>query len=232
MQRACRKPASDQITIFETMTNNKSLHPSRYTNRTPAAVLWVTSVLLLQACASTTGSRAPAMNIVSGSLDGKLMVCSMDISNAPAAVDGQVVDFKPTLTVNGVQLLSAPIQGACMSSGFGMRHEKMHKGVDYFQRPGGLIYVAGDGVVVEKVYRRDYGRMVLIDHGAGVYTRYAHLRSYSDGFEVGKKVQSGEVMGRMGRSGNTRAEHLHYEILTGDYSTPKGSFGLKPRNPL
>jgi len=214
------------------MKNHKISHPSRYTDRTPAAFLWIVAVLLLQACASVTGSRAPAMNIVSGSLDGKLMICPMEVSNAPAAVDAQVVDFNPTLTVNGVQLLSAPIQGACLSSGFGMRHGRMHKGADFFQRPGGLIYVAGDGVIVERVYRRDYGRMVLIDHGAGVYTRYAHLRSYSDGFGVGKKVKSGEVLGRMGRSGNTRAEHLHYEILTGDYSTPKGSFGLEPRNPL
>lgn len=128
--------------------------------------------------------------------------------------------------------MTAPVHGVFLFSGFGRRRGRLHKGVDYHQRPAGEVYVAGDATVIEATYRKDYGNMVVLDHGSGVYTRYAHLDSFRKGIRVGKKVKAGDVMGRMGNSGRVRAVHLHYEILTGNYDNPKRSFGLEPRNPF
>ncbi len=231
------KSVSNTMTIRFSMKNK--IKKNRRFNieiRTPATLAWVSALLMLQACASNTGSRhvsgAEMLTTASGSLDGKLVICPMKVSNAPIATDGEVVDFYPSVLVDGVQLLTAPVQGACLSSGYGKRRGRMHKGVDYHQRPAGPVFVAGDGTVIEAMYRRDYGYMILLDHGSSVYTRYAHLDSFNDGIRVGKKVNSGEVLGQMGSSGSTRAVHLHYEILTGDYATPKRSFGLRSRNPF
>jgi murein DD-endopeptidase MepM/ murein hydrolase activator NlpD len=200
-------------------------------------------VVLMQACASNTGnqttsnaaksaSSSSSVNPVQSSQGGKLSLCQMKVSNAPPATGREIINFYPLVLVNGVQLMTAPVRGACLSSGFGRRGGRLHKGVDYHQRPAGSVFVAGDATVIEATYRKDYGNMIVLDHGSGVYTRYAHLDSFSKGIRVGEKVKSGEVMGRMGNSGRVRAVHLHYEILTGNYNNPKRSFGLQPRNPF
>src|SRR5262249_14577844 len=121
----------------------------------------------------------------------------------------------------------------CLSSGFGMRDGRLHKGVDYYAPEGGPIFAAADGVIVERKYRDDYGNMLLIDHGNGVYTRYAHLSSFSGNTEVGAHVTAGSQIGLMG---NTAAYpipvHLHFELLLGNYDNPQGSFGLMPHSPF
>ncbi len=154
------------------------------------------------------------------------------MSNAPKNSGGFVSNFTPLIAANGVVLLKAPVKGACLSSGFGPRGSRQHKGIDYHQRPGGPVFAAGDGVIVEQQNRRDYGRMLLIDHGSGVYTRYAHLNHFGPGVRVGARVSMGSALGIMGSTGRTNAVHLHYEILTGNYNNPNGSYGLKPHNPF
>lgn len=152
----------------------------------------------------------------------------MTVSNAPA-----LQSYAPLVKVNGVAVAANPTIGACLSSGFGPRGNGTHKGVDYHSDSGGPILAAADGVVLEKKYRDDYGNMLLIDHGQGVYTRYAHLSSFSQGLAVGAKVKAGEQIGLMGNTAAYRIPiHLHYELLTGDYANPKGSFGLKPNSPF
>jgi murein DD-endopeptidase MepM/ murein hydrolase activator NlpD len=82
-------------------------------------------------------------------------------------------------------------------------------------------------------YRDDYGNMILIDHGHGVYTRYAHLSSFHNGLAVGAHVHAGDEIGLMGNTaGYAVPLHLHYEVLLGDYTNPKGSFGLTPHSPF
>ena len=206
-------------------------------------IFWVTIVVLMQACASNTGNQSvsrtstaessrSSANAISAPMGSKLSLCLTTVSNAPPATGREIINFYPLVLVNGVQLMTAPVRGACLSSGFGRRGGRLHKGVDYHQRPAGSVFVAGDATVIEATYRNDYGNMVVLDHGSGVYTRYAHLESFSTGIRVGEKVKSGEVMGRMGNSGRVRAVHLHYEILIGNYNNPKRSFGLEPRNPF
>lgn len=157
----------------------------------------------------------------------------MSVSNAPAAREGGVVAAPERVVVRGVALRLHTAPGACLSSGYGSRNGKIHKGID-LHHPDGVDVIAGAaGRVLEAAYRDDYGNYVLIDHGSGVYTRYAHLRGFAGGITAGAAVRDGQTLGRMGNSaGYSVPVHLHYEILTGDYDTPKKAFGLKPVDPF
>ncbi len=69
--------------------------------------------------------------------------------------------------------------------------------------------------------------MLLIDHGNGVYTRYAHLSAFARDLNVGATVAAGDVIGLMGNTASYAIPiHLHYELLLGDYTNPRGSFGF------
>ena len=158
----------------------------------------------------------------------------MRVANAPAAdAERRVLNFAPIVEVNGLALATNPTTGACLSSAFGRRGSGMHRGLDYYSATGGPISAGADGVVLERVYRNDYGNMLLIDHGNGVYTRYAHLASFADGVEIGAHVSAGQKIGMMGNTAAYRVPvHLHYEVLLGDYDNPRGSFGLEARSPF
>ena len=167
--------------------------------------------------------------------ESALSLCpSMTVSNAPPSdAARRVSNYAPLVSVNNVTIAANPTHGACLSSAFGPRGRGQHKGVDYYSSSGGPILAAGDGTVVERKYRDDYGNMLLIDHGGGVYTRYAHLSSFAPDALEGSRVVAGQQIGLMG---NTAAYsipiHLHYEVLVGDYNTPRQSFGLEPRSPF
>lgn len=157
----------------------------------------------------------------------------MTVSNAPAfdATTRRLDNYAPVVRVNGVSLAVNPTHGACLSSGFGARGSSNHKGVDYHSETGGAVYAGGDGTVLEQKYRDDYGNMLLIDHGSGVYTRYAHLSAFQKGLAVGAKVKAGDQIGLMGNTaGYPLPIHLHYELLLGNYENPKASFGLQPKS--
>lgn len=157
-----------------------------------------------------------------------IVICRASISNPPANRDGVVAVDGETTRINGVTLLKAPATKSCLSSGFGQRNGRLHKGVDYNSDTGGDALAAGDGIILEKMFRKDYGNMVLIDHGKGVYTRYAHLARIRAGIDVGDNVSRGDILGPIGQTGATQALHLHLEVLTGDYGNSKQSFGLTP----
>ncbi|MET0546394.1 MAG: M23 family metallopeptidase [Caulobacterales bacterium] len=165
--------------------------------------------------------------------ENSLALCPrMTVSNAPPTdANGVVKSYAKFVRVNGVSVAVNPTHGACLSSMFGPRSGRLHKGIDLYSIEGGPILAAGDGVILEKKYRDDYGNMLLIDHGKGVYTRYAHLSSFADGTDAGAKVTAGQQIGLMGNTAAYRIPvHLHYEVLLGDYKNPKGSFGLTPES--
>ncbi len=144
-----------------------------------------------------------------------------------------VKDFHPIVMIRDVRIATFPTPGACLSSGFGPRNDRLHKGLDYHANIGVPVLAAGDGQIVEIKYREDYGNMILVDHGGGVFTRYAHLASFARGLSQGVTVRAGDGLGLMGNSAGYQIPiHLHYEVLVGDYANPKGSFGLEPVNPL
>jgi murein DD-endopeptidase MepM/ murein hydrolase activator NlpD len=104
------------------------------------------------------------------------------------------------------------------ASGFGFRIHpiykisKFHNGMDFTAPTGTDVYATGDGVVsTVKSARRELGNHIIIDHGFGYQSLYAHL----DGFNVrvGQKVKRGDVIGFVGNTGLSTAPHLHYEVL-------------------
>ena len=152
----------------------------------------------------------------------------------PATLDGVSSDleytpYAPLVRVNGsVLIATAPFEDGCWSSPFGPRNGSLHKGVDYYNETRTDIYAAGDGVIKDRAYRDDYGNMLVIDHGDGVFTRYAHLESMAS-LDVGNRVKMGDVIGVMGNSaGYSIPRHLHYELLVGEWGRLSGSFALDP----
>lgn len=108
-----------------------------------------------------------------------------------------------------------------LSSSFGYRSDpftgrsKRHTGVDFALKPGNPIYATGDGVVESVKFEFfGYGNSVVIDHGFGYKTRYAHLKSI--GVAEGMKVRRGECIGESGNSGRSSGPHLHYEVVYKD----------------
>ena len=181
--------------------------------------------------------EAPAMpsNETPVAFETTLSICpGMSVTNSPPTdASRNVNNYAAIVDVNSVRLAVNPTHGACLSSGFGPRGERVHKGVDYHSDTGGPILAGADGTIIEMKYRDDFGNMLLIDHGHGVYTRYAHLSSFRNGLAVGSQVSAGELIGLMGNTaGFPLPIHLHYEVLTGDYNNPSGSFGLEAENPF
>lgn len=90
----------------------------------------------------------------------------------------------------------------------------MHKGIDFGGRKGNPIYATGNGKVVHSekgLRRKGYGQMLVIDHGFGYKTRYAHLSERL--VKVGQEVKRGELIGYMGSTGGSTGPHLHYEVI-------------------
>lgn len=154
-------------------------------------------------------------------------------SNLPAADSARrVYDFKPLVVVDDIILATVPVSDACLTSGFGPRAGRPHKGLDIKTDGDRTIYSAAPGRVLEVSQARGYGNYVLIDHGRGVFTRYAHLDAFGPGIRQNIQIGFGQPLGIMGDSGNATAVHLHYEVLTGRYNNPRRSFGLSAYDPL
>ncbi len=163
----------------------------------------------------------------------ELRLCRRQLSNAPQ-VDpvGFVVNFSPLVVARGrVVLAAAPVNDVCLSSGFGPRGGRVHEGIDLVARPAGTVYSAAPGIVREARWGTGFGWYVTLDHGHGVYTRYAHLAAFREDIRPGRQLGFGQPIGRMGQTGNATGVHLHYEVLTGHWGR-RGSFGLAPADPL
>lgn len=147
-----------------------------------------------------------------------------------AKSDGQVVwlDDEGRSLKGG--LLRTPVDGARVSSVFGMRrhpifgYNRMHQGVDFAASSGTPIMAAGDGVVVKVGRWGGYGNWLQIKHAGGYESGYAHLSRYASGLKVGDKVRQGELVAYVGSTGASTGPHLHHEIwLNGKRVDPKGA---------
>lgn len=102
------------------------------------------------------------------------------------------------------------------SSGYGWREDpinkraKFHHGTDYRGKRGVPVLAAGKGTVIFAGRRGGYGRVVFIDHGSGIITRYAHLNRID--VKVGDTLLAGTQLGQLGSSGRTTGAHLHFEV--------------------
>ncbi len=103
-----------------------------------------------------------------------------------------------------------------VASGYGMRIDpiygtaRFHAGMDFSASIGTPVYVTGDGVVALADWKQGYGKCIIIDHGYGYQTLYAHLNEYK--VRIGQKVTRGEQIGEVGNTGKSTGPHLHYEV--------------------
>ncbi len=118
-------------------------------------------------------------------------------------------------------LMKTPINGARLSSGFGMRlhpvlgYSRMHRGTDFAAPIGTPILAAGEGVIERASPFSTYGNYVRIRHGNGYETAYAHMLRFARGIRPGMRVVQGQIIGYVGTTGRSTGPHLHYEVLRG-----------------
>lgn len=116
-------------------------------------------------------------------------------------------------------LLRTPIDGARISSRFGMRrhpilgYSRMHKGIDFAAPTGTPIVAAGNGTVDFAGRNNGYGNYVRLNHDNGFQTAYAHMSRFGQGIRRGARVRQGQVIGYVGTTGLSSGPHLHYEVL-------------------
>ena len=116
-------------------------------------------------------------------------------------------------------LMKTPINGARLSSPFGMRkhpilgYNKKHLGTDFAAPMGTPIMASGSGTVVLAKWCGGGGNCVKIKHNSTYETIYAHMKSFAKGIRAGKKVKQGQVIGYVGSTGMSTGPHLHYEVI-------------------
>ena len=116
-------------------------------------------------------------------------------------------------------LMKTPVNGARLSSGYGMRrhpilgYNRMHQGTDFAAPTGTPIMAAGNGTVVAAKWYGGYGRYIKLRHANGYETAYAHLSRFADGVTKGARVRQGQTIGYVGNTGRSTGPHLHYEVL-------------------
>jgi len=109
----------------------------------------------------------------------------------------------------GTGALAWPVSGP-VTSGFGVRWGRMHEGIDIGVGEGTPVQAAAAGVVIYAGWMSGYGNLVVIDHGNGLSTAYAHNSSLVVG--VGRSVAGGEVVSYSGNTGNSTGPHVHFEV--------------------
>ncbi len=149
---------------------------------------------------------------------------NMDVLQKQIVVQSKSLDEIAKLAKEKEKLLAAipaiqPVQNenlTRMASGYGIRmhpilkYRKMHNGMDFTAKTGTPVFATGDAVVKKAKRSRGFGNLIVLDHGFGYETYYAHLSE----FEVrkGDKVKRGEIIAKVGNTGLSTGSHLHYEV--------------------
>ena len=116
-------------------------------------------------------------------------------------------------------LMKTPINGARLSSSFGMRkhpilgYNKMHRGTDFAAPSGTPIMASGSGTVTRARWCGGGGNCVKIKHNSTYETIYAHMKAFAKGLKEGRKVKQGQIIGYVGSTGMSTGPHLHYEVI-------------------
>ncbi|MFN6953242.1 MAG: peptidoglycan DD-metalloendopeptidase family protein [Acetobacteraceae bacterium] len=154
---------------------------------------------------------------------GRVLHATLTLSGREIAIwrreaDGQVHWYDDAGRPLAGGLLRTPLDGARISSRFGMRrhpilgYSRMHRGVDFAAPTGTPVYAAADGVVESVRFERGYGNVVRLRHQGGMMTLYAHLSRFAPGMRAGVRVRQGQTIGRVGSTGMSTGPHLHYEV--------------------
>jgi len=155
---------------------------------------------------------------------GKIIYASMSVNNKEYSLYNfkyknetgyYDVDGKSAIKT----LMKTPINGARLSSSFGLRRHpilgfnKLHQGTDFAAPTGTPIMASGSGTVVMAQKYKGYGNYVKIRHNSTFETAYAHMSKYGRGIRKGVRVNQGQIIGYVGSTGLSTGPHLHYEVL-------------------
>ena len=156
---------------------------------------------------------------------GNILFASLTLSGRQLALyryttsDGRTDWFNPMGDSVRKALLRTPVDGAKITSGFGMRlhpilgYSMMHKGVDFGAPIGTPIYAAGDGVIQQLGPFSGYGNYVRIKHTSQYATAYGHISRFAGGLHAGSHVRQGQVIAYVGMTGRATGPHLHFEVI-------------------
>ena len=155
---------------------------------------------------------------------GKIIFASMNVNgeeinlyNFKYKNDEDYYDIKGKSITKS--LMKTPINGARLSSSFGMRkhpilgYNKMHRGTDFAAPSGTPIMASGSGTITRARWCGGGGNCVKIKHNSTYETIYAHMKSFAKGIKEGRKVKQGQIIGYVGSTGLSTGPHLHYEVL-------------------
>ena len=155
---------------------------------------------------------------------GKIIYASMYVNNNEINLysfrdDNEIgfYDIKGKSIVKS--LMKTPINGARLSSRFGMRkhpilgYNKMHRGTDFAAPSGTPIMASGAGTITRARWCGGGGNCVKIRHNSTYETIYAHMKNFARGIKEGKKVKQGQIIGYVGSTGMSTGPHLHYEVV-------------------
>lgn len=168
------------------------------------------------ALASIRADRAHFLQEAEG-LEARSAALASQIRAAQAAAAAAAAASTPasaSVPAPAVQAPSAsgfiwPLQGTLVS-GFGLRWGRMHQGLDIAAGFGTPVQAAAGGTVIQSGWSGGYGMLVVIDHGNGVATAYAHNSSLA--VSVGQSVSQGDVIANVGSTGNSSGPHVHFEV--------------------
>ena len=116
-------------------------------------------------------------------------------------------------------LMKTPINGARLSSSFGLRkhpilgYTKMHRGTDFAAPEGTPVMASGSGKIIRARWCGGGGNCIKIKHNSTYSTVYAHLKNFARGIKEGKRVSQGQIIGYVGSTGMSTGPHLHYEVI-------------------
>jgi murein DD-endopeptidase MepM/ murein hydrolase activator NlpD len=155
---------------------------------------------------------------------GRLLYASLSIGGKPMPIyyferDGDGEYFTGDGVAVRKSLLKTPIDGARITSSYGMRvnpvlgYSAMHQGVDFGAPSGTPIFAAGTGVVEEIGWKNGYGKWIKLRHNGTYETAYAHTSKFASGLKKGSKVKQGQVIAYVGTTGRSTGPHLHFEIM-------------------
>lgn len=213
-----RIKAGDKISLMvaQPLLTLCTVETVNYTEEIPFAVKYTDNAKMYKGDLKVTskgssGSRNVVAKVVkeNGVVINKQVLSEKVLVAAKEQVVSKGTLKKPATAPTGK--LAKPYSRGSFSSGFGRRWGRMHEGVDWSMPIGSPIYAADGGTVVSAGYDGAYGYCVIINHGNGLKTRYAHNSKLL--VSAGDKVYKGQKIANSGNSGRTTGPHLHFEVI-------------------
>jgi murein DD-endopeptidase MepM/ murein hydrolase activator NlpD len=175
---------------------------------------WTDSLMKGQSQTKSKGQEGSKVvqkqiTMINGIKSGEKVIKESILENPKDAVVLKGTKVKSTTTVSTTTAMAVPSRGS-ITSAFGQRWGRMHEGMDIAGATGDPIYAALDGKVTYAGWESGYGMVIKLSHSGNIQTIYGHCSSLS--IKAGESVKKGQVIGKVGNTGNSTGPHLHFEV--------------------